>query len=336
MNDKMVNLLMVGDVHVSDRPPSTRTTDYRDDILKKLIEIGQIAKREDADAVVFVGDIFHSKKPEKTSHQTVQAVARILGSYAAPVYILPGNHDYAGRHHENLNRHPLGTVALMPNITLFGTDARRSVLVAPRGITDATYHDVRLIGVREEDELSAFTFGDDEGIDGPTVIVAHSAIFPSGDAPTIWDAWDATEVREQFEDDPAHVWYGHIHEPHGTYDVGGVPFTNLGAISRGSLHEDAARTRTPKVGMLSVWSDGDTDVTEIPLESARDAELVFRIEEVTSERSEASEINAFAEALSAVDIEVFSVESAVQKLSEHPDAPQPVKARAIELVEEVT
>jgi DNA repair exonuclease SbcCD nuclease subunit len=333
MNDKLATLLMVGDVHISDRPPSTRTASYRDDILKKLLEIGAMATIEKVDAVVFVGDIFHSKKPVKTSHQTVRVVAAILGGYPAPVYILPGNHDYAGRHHENLSRHPLGTVALMPNITLFGTDERRSVMVSD----PFESCEVRLIGVREEDDLEAFRFGNDEGIDGPTVIVAHSAIFPPGDVPTVWDAWDATEVREQFTDKvPAHVWYGHIHEPHGTYEVDGVPFTNLGAISRGSLHEEGARLRTPEVGVLSVWSDGDTDVTVYSLRSARAAEEVFRIEEVDSERAEASELNAFAEALSEVDIEVFSVENAISKLSEHPDAPEPVKARAIELIEEVS
>jgi DNA repair exonuclease SbcCD nuclease subunit len=328
MNDKLTTLLMVGDVHVSDRPPSTRTADYRNDILRKLIEIGQRAGEEQVEAVVFVGDIFHSKKPSNTSHQTVRAVASILQSYPAPVYILPGNHDYSGRHHQSLSGHPLGTVALMPNVTLFGMDDKRSVTI------NSGVANVRLYGVREEEPIEAFAIEVDES--EPTVVVAHSAIFPQGEAPEVWQAWDALDVAAQFRERPAHVWYGHIHDPHGTYEVDGVPFSNLGAISRGSLHEKDARTRPVEVGLLSVWSDGDTDVTPIKLLSARPAEQVFRIEEVMAERQRATEENAFVAALSEAEVDVFSVETAVQAISEHPDVEQPVKDRAIELIREVT
>jgi DNA repair exonuclease SbcCD nuclease subunit len=324
MNEE-IKLLMVGDVHVSDRPPSTRTASYREDILRKLIEIGELAKQ--ADAVVFAGDIFHSKKPRNTSHQTVRAVAQILQSYPRPVYIVPGNHDYAGRHPESLKGHPLGTVSLMPNVTLFGLDRHR---------TEMLYHndfEVRLWGVREEEGLEAFEVGGDE----QTVIVAHSAIFPPGQAPAVWEAWDARAVREHIESQVTVVWYGHIHEPHGAYDVDGLEFVNFGAISRGSLHEEGARDRVPAVGLLTMRAESYSySIEEIPLQSARPAADVFRIAEVEEEAVRASETNAFVEALSSAEVEVFSVETAIQALSEHPGVEQVVRERAIELVHEVT
>ena len=128
MSEMTCRLLFVGDVHVSDKAPSTRTDSYREDILKKLIEIGRLAAV--VHAVVFVGDLFHSKQPRNTSHQTVQAVCRILQSYDCPVYIVPGNHDYAAKNHGSLSRHPLGTVALMPNVTLFGTKEQRNITIS--------------------------------------------------------------------------------------------------------------------------------------------------------------------------------------------------------------
>lgn len=350
---EVASLLMVGDVHVSDRPPSTRTESYRDDILRKLIEIGSLSKS--VDAVVFVGDIFHSKKPTNTSHQTVQAVARILQSYHAPVFILPGNHDYAGQHHESLTKHPLGTVGLMPNVTLFGTEQIRQVVISKGGMPgnyDQGWPVARLWGVREEEPIESFCFPPVSGIPAmPTVVVAHSAIFPPGETPGVWEAFDADDVAQTIIDHewtlpadilsrvkklPVHVWYGHIHEPHGTYEVRGIPFTNLGAISRGSLHEDGAMERTPQVGLLTIWDDQTTTVNPIDLESARPAAEVFRVQEVLSERAREAERNAFAEALSVAEVEVFSVETAVQAITAHPDAPEPVKARAVELIREVT
>lgn len=322
-NKPEVKLLMVGDVHVSDRPPSTRKEGYREDILRKLIEIGELASQ--ADAVVFTGDIFHSKKPKNTSHQTVRAVASILDSYPVPVFILPGNHDYQGRNHESLKGHPLGTVSLMPNITLFGTNQRRSVDVL------SLNYQVRLWGVREEEGLEWFEPGGDE----QTVIVAHSAIFPPGQAPAVWQAWDARAVREHVPDCVEVVWYGHIHEPHGSYDVDGVEFVNFGAISRGSLHEEGALDRRPAVGLLTI---GETYrfIDGIALQSAKPADEVFRITEVMEEREDDAERNAFVEALSAAEIEVFSVESAIESLSQHPGVEQAVRERAVDLVREVT
>lgn len=331
-----VRLMMVGDVHVSDRPPSTRKSSYRNDILTKLMELKLITNTEHFDAAVFVGDIFHSKKPGNTSHETVRAVAQILEGFSCPVYILPGNHDYAGRNHESLSKHPLGTVSLMPNVTLFGTDKRPTVVVA--GKTGWT----SLYGVREEDGLEAFTKAPEGGI-----VVAHSAIFPPGQAPEVWDAWDARQVREQFgftdiaagrlpKELPAIVYYGHIHEPHGAYDVDGVEFVNYGAISRGSLHEEGALTRTPGVGIIEIDEDGSYEIRERKLEHVRPADEVFRIEEVTAERAQDAENNAFAEALSAAELDVFSVEKATSAISEHPGVDQSVRDRAIELIEAVT
>lgn len=323
-----VRLMMVGDVHVSDRPPSTRKASYREDILTKLMELKITTNTEHFDGAVFVGDIFHSKKPQNTSHQTVRAVAQILDGFSCPVYILPGNHDYAGQHHESLSRHPLGTVGLMPNVTLFGTDRKRQVVVAGKTGT------VRLWGVREEEGLEAFTVPESEV---PAVVVAHSAIFPPGQAPEVWDAWDATEVREFIDPEGVPVlWYGHIHEPHGAYDVEGVEFVNFGALSRGSLHEDGARTRKVAFGVLEISQDGSHEITERYLQQMRPADEVFRIEEVTEERAQEAQTNAFAEALSAAELDVFSVEKAVQSLSEHPGVDQAVRDRAVELVHEVT
>lgn len=323
LNNPTVTLLFVGDVHVSDRPPSTRTDTYREDILRKLMEIGELAKG--TNGVVFVGDIFHSKVPRNTSHQTVRAVAQILQGYPEPVYIVPGNHDYAAKNHSSLGRHPLGTVALMPNVTLFGTEDMRFLDLG----------DVLLWGVREEEAIAAF---DLQGINAKDIIVvAHSAIFPPGQAPIVWEAYDARAIVGQFEltGRPTLVWYGHIHDPHGSYEVNGVEFANFGAISRGSLHEEGALDRTPSIGRVTI-TEGAWEIEEIPLQSARPAEEVFRIVEVDAERTGASETNAFVEALSAAEVEVFSVETAISALSQHPGVDQAVRDRAVELVREVS
>ena len=322
------SLLMVGDVHVSDRPPTTRTDSYRGDILLKLFEVGEVAQRERVNGVVFVGDIFHSKKPANTSHQTVRAVCQILQSYPSPVYIVPGNHDYSGANVDTLSKHPLGTVSLMPNVTLFGTKEHRSVLV-PGGAA------VELWGVREEEGLEGFA--DIGEHPEQVIVVAHSAIFPPGQGPTAWEAFDAREIAGQYAltGAPILTWYGHIHEPHGNYLVEPeYEFVNFGALSRGSIHEEGAMDRKVAIGHVVIEEGGNYEITQVYLESMRPAGEVFRVAQVRSDEAGEREINAYVDALSAAEVEGFSVEKAISELSQHPGAPQSVRDRAVELVKE--
>lgn len=317
----LIKLLMVGDVHLSDRPPSTRTQSYRDDILAKLDEIATISKLSNVDAVVFVGDIFHSKKPGRTSHELVRRTMEAFRKMPLAL-VVPGNHDYDKANPDNIDVSPLGVVAQLPNVHLIGTDEMRSY----------NLKGCKIAGFREEQALGEFPTGAD-------IVVAHAAIFPPGETPGVWEAWDAEAVAQVYDGyfetmAPRLIYYGHIHDPHGVYKVEGITFANLGAISRGSMFEKEF-DRTPEVGMVT-FDPGGVKVNPVPLRSARPAEEVFRIEEVTQERTEASEKSEFIEALREAEVEVFSVERSISAISERSDVEVVVRNRAIELIQEVS
>lgn len=328
----MAKFIMVGDVHLSDRAPTTRRSDYTQQILLKLDYIRSLAFNFEVDGVVFVGDIFHSKIPKNTSFKLVSALADIW-RVQCETYVLPGNHDYAAQNVDTLREHPLYQLSNLPNVHLFGYGDRRQIKAG----------DVWLHGVREEDSVDRFV--PDKRFDEPVIVVAHSALFPPGKAPEMWDAWEAWEVVAEWDrlgdrGWPLVVWYGHIHEPHGHYQVQSqrgeyMEFVNLGAISRGSLHEEN-HDRVPEVGLL------ETDpfkVTPLKLLCAQPAKEVFRYAEVERERKEEVRAADFAQSLSQVSLEVFSVEGLIQRLREGvagPDVPRSVVERAVELVLEAT
>ncbi len=329
-----IKLLMVGDVHVSDRAPSTRTEDYTEDILRKLHEVAEIASRRAVDAVVFVGDIFHSKVPKRTSHALVKRVAQAFIKMDQ-VLIVPGNHDYDKANPLNIHRGPLGVISMMPNVTLIGM---------PDSVS-ATIKGVKIAGFREEQELYQFPVAE--------IVVAHAAIFPEGSKPEVWEAWDAQEVSDSYATlqggHPRIVWYGHIHEPHGVYQVTTherhhdteyeITFANLGAISRGSMFEPD-HERTPQVGLLTygIHEPGQMtfEIEAIDLVSARSASEVFRITEVNEKRQDEADTSAFIDALQVAELEVWSVEKMVSELRERSDVDEPVRERAVELIEAVT
>ena len=88
----MTKILLVGDLHISDKAPRNCTESYTDDILDILRHVSKLEKDLKADAVVFAGDIFHHKVPSRTSHALVMKLIRVLQEFNN-AYIVVGNHD---------------------------------------------------------------------------------------------------------------------------------------------------------------------------------------------------------------------------------------------------
>ena len=74
----MVQVITVGDPHVSDKAPDNATDSYTDDIIEMLVWIADEAKRREVDAVILLGDIFHHKAPSRNSHQLVQKMIDVV------------------------------------------------------------------------------------------------------------------------------------------------------------------------------------------------------------------------------------------------------------------
>jgi hypothetical protein len=110
--------MLVGDVHLSDRPPSIRTDDYTNDIFAKLLFIGEKAKDLQCDAIALLGDVFHIKAPSRTSHALVQQAVEVFKDSGLPVIVVPGNHDMSNDRIESLSKQPLGTLCKADGIDM--------------------------------------------------------------------------------------------------------------------------------------------------------------------------------------------------------------------------
>lgn len=237
-----MKILTIGDIHVSDVPPSLRTPTYTEDILKKIEAAVGFAKALSVAAIVCAGDVFHIKTPTRNSHALVQRLAQILTSADIPVWIVPGNHDMSNDRIDSLSRQPLGTLALTDGIDLLiGPHETLPIFGLPY------LHDwqgelpkwmARYKAWANEKKV--------EDMDFAPLMVTHAPLFPPGETPP-YEFIDAADWAEMME--VGCVYSGHIHDPHGAYKVGGVWFCNMGAISRGSLHEKTMK-RVPRV---SIW-----------------------------------------------------------------------------------
>lgn len=314
-----MRVLLCGDVHLSDRAPSSRLDSYCDELLAKLAWIGGYANEQDLPLVI-AGDLFHIKAPSRTSHALVVRTHEVLSKTTRGVWIVPGNHDLHADRLGSLDAQPLGVLSRMPGMRLLmGADPDLP------GIFGVPY-------------LSEFDGGDWKKVLAPwltlateaqpELVVTHAPIFPPGKAPSVYASVNPKQWAVQWHGIATHTYYGHIHDPHDVFTVdSGIvgaklhTFANFGAISRGSLHEETVN-RWPTV---SVFDAGTFTPVPLPDTVVKPAEAVFRFAEAELAKIAKGSAEEFAAALGAVKLANLTVEEVLHTIKQQTTDPLVLK-----------
>lgn len=295
--------VLVNDVHLSDRAPASCTETYLDDLFDLLNQAAAIAYAINA-AIILAGDVFHHKAPTRTSHGTVMRLIDWALQSRCPVWAVPGNHDLQHDRLASLDEtQPLGVV--------FASGAIRQLDGwIEDGEGDLVYGvpwQMTFDEANVSDALAPYRrhVGETKIRAEHCLVVTHAPLYPPGQ-----------ELK--FEFFPADLWakamgnvgvvhYGHVHEPHGIYEVQGVTFSNPGALSRGSLHEHNL-TRVPSVAL---WDSEIGEITHHDL-AAKPADQVFRLQEAAETKSAGINLNRFLESVQSTRLDVTSTASVME------------------------
>lgn len=285
-----MRLLLIGDVHLADRPPSVRTSSYADDILAKVRWCAEYANDHDIDAVIALGDVFHVKAPSRTSHSLVIRTAEAFQAFRGTTWVVPGNHDLSADRLDSLDGQPLGSLTLADRIEL----------------ADGFIPDLGVIALPYYDDFDVFydLLQDYVSYNEAKLVVTHASIFPPGVHPP-YPHMNADELPTS----GVPLAYGHIHDSHGFYQVGTSWFCNNGAISRGSLHEETLR-RKPKVTIFdSAFASSEMGPfisVDVP---HRPAAEVFRLDDVQDKKDSEERLDDFLASVGEVSLTSLSIES---------------------------
>lgn len=302
----MAEYLLLGDIHLADRPPSSCTEDYLDDLFALLEETVALALQRQVTAVIWAGDIFHFKTPGRTTHRTVRRLIDHARTYPCPVCVVPGNHDLTNDRLASLDEtQPLGVVLASGAVHVLDRWMLPTERLDRDGWLDPLYG-VPWLGTFTDDTVQAALaeYRDDPGDAEHHLVVTHAPLYPPGlelpyeHYPT--RAWAAAMGGH------GSVYYGHIHEPHGIYTVDGVTFCNPGALSRGSLHEH----NLTRAVSCAAWDSTTGEFEIIPLPH-KPAAQVFRLAEAGQARSAQVELDRFLDSIGQTRIEITSIESVV-------------------------
>lgn len=325
-----MSILFVGDVHLSDTPPSRRDENYCNDIFKKLDEVKNIAKDKKVNTTIFAGDIFHHKNPRNVSHRLVNRLLQYFLDFPSKVLIVVGNHDITEGRLESLNKQPIQVLDSLPNVSLLkwdhvhlkGTDITAEVMSVP-GVPNVTIDDYRI-------KCSKTCW---------SIVVAHQSIYPNKstlipvlrESPSIHDS---SEVAEVLNADI--VLYGHEHARHGVYKRLDTTFINLGSICRGTLSDEDLQ-KVPAVALLQFGSYENRDFLfhEIPLKNVRPSEECFLLSEHIAQLDYKKDIELAISSFKASKLTKFSVEEVIHDISIRDDVHDTVKDVSVKLLEGV-
>jgi hypothetical protein len=317
-----MRFLLIPDVHLSDRPPSSCTDTYEDDLFDLLRQAAAFAPH--CEAVIFAGDLFHIKAPSRTSHRLVQRTMEAIRAFGIPAWIVPGNHDMSNDRLDSIHlSQPLGVLIRSGVLRLLDgwmVDPRDSQAMPVYGVpwlqhwTDAAVSEA----------LAGYQMASTPGL-----VVTHAPLYPPGQE-LKWEHYPALEFAEAMGG-KGFCFYGHVHEPHGAWPIvpsnQGVVFCNNGALSRGSLHEYNLERQ---VG-VTVWDSETGSFDFVPLQ-ARPASEVFRLKEHEEAVTMEGRLDEFLAGVAATQLEVVSIEAITEHLKAQDGWGPPEQALAEELL----
>jgi DNA repair exonuclease SbcCD nuclease subunit len=292
------------DVHVADKGPASWKGDYSEEIWSNLEQVGQLAVKYGADAVLDGGDYFHVKTASRNSHALIYRTAEIHRGYPCPTYCVEGNHDITYNNLGSIERQPLGVLyasGIFKHLrdVVFESEGMRVRVVGVPYNPKQTLEDLLSIQKQPEDDY--------------LVAVVHAL---AGENPPAKVEEFFGEPVFRYRDlvtpgGPDIFAFGHWHKDQGVVRIGNQQFVNHGALSRGSLTNENM-SRTPNASLLEFTPERAT-VTVIPLR-VLPAEEVFDVEQKERVETEGKSIDAFVERLQA-DVQFDSEESITDNLS---------------------
>lgn len=218
-----MRLGIIGDVHSSDRPPSSRTSSYREDVLAKLeFALLALAKCK-VDVIIFVGDIFHIKAPHRVSHYLTNRLIDLFSiAEDIPILIQPGNHDLTGDNELAIERQPLATLGKLSNVRLLVQDMEPLNI---KGGIDRDNHEIATLG-RTKD-----------------IALAHLPIVNGG-----WYPFPTINAKD-LDGQARVIIFGHMHDGPSVWRGEQTVFISPGALTRTNLKE---RDRKPCILVVTI------------------------------------------------------------------------------------
>ena len=274
----MIKIFAIGDIHNMGNNPTCRTDFFPETLNKKINEVVDIVNNENADLVLFTGDLFHT--PD-TANQIVKNFGKNLLRINCPKYSLIGNHDIYGGNLNSAERSKIGLLEAFDVLNLF-TDNNPLIFEKDNikvQITGQSY--VSDIDTAT-DKQKYYCVKKQENVDVAIHLIHGFLIDTSLPFPH-------TSVNEIKDTEADITISGHLHYPFEKV-IDNKLFINPGALGRIT----ASKTELRQPFILKIEIEGNTyQVTKVPITSAPAFEEVIDRTKLKEDLKEIYNLDAF-------------------------------------------
>ena len=315
----MIRLLWRTDVHLSDRPPASRTDDWASTVFDKLGQVRDVARKVNAQAIIDGGDFFHIKSPTRNSHDLVRRTAEHHANYPCPVYCVPGNHDSIYGDYSFLPQQPLGV--------LYATGVFRPLYDQHEAVFIQDGLKVRVVGIPyhgttyDLNRFHAIKKGDEDFL----ICIAH--VLASKHGGTMFEGEDIIKYADLLGTAPDAYCFGHWHKDQGVEHMGGKSFVNIGSLTRGSLSQDDL-SRAPSCAILTCQAGKLLEVTTVRLR-VQPPEKVFDLEKRDRQVRQQEDMTSFVDHIKDALVPLNGSVPLMDTLRDLPDISSDVRERAL-------
>lgn len=295
-----MQILYVGDVHISGKNYSIRLDDSLEAVFAKLEEIKLYAKKSKAELTVFGGDVFHSPL---VSNVISDRLIDYFNDYPHPCYSIYGNHDCYN-----------ASTSLSESSSLAHV-FRRSKL---KHLTNLEFDDIIIEGQDYCFNIEKPLNECGGMIDSNKfkILVPH-AMFVDSEV-----AFMTCIPMSKFMTNADMVFVSHNHAQYGIKKIGNTTFVCPGALSRGSVSQDDL-DRKPAVAVI----DTKANTAKLHyLKCAKPTSEIFDLQKIAEQKQDSAKIQSFLRNLESVQINNLNFLDSLNDMFNLYNVPEYVKA----------
>lgn len=305
-----INLLVVGDLHISTTNPVNRIDDIKEAIRRKFKELYKIATENKVDAIICTADIFNNGQ---VSNTTLLFAYELLSECPVPFYTGIGNHDLFNYNIGTYDRTSLRILQTMLKTTEFDVfrsdDSKLRIEDKQGNVVNITFQE--FTNELDSDEYNGYTdpnFVDNK--DHINIRVVHGMLLNHK------PPFDRYTLIDNVETNQDVVISGHDHTGYGVVVKNNTTFINPGSLLRLSASK-AEIKRKIQVCLVTVKYLKVTTKL-IPLRSAEPGSVVLSRDSIEKAKERTYAMDTFSTILKhgSVDfrVDILNVLDQVAKL----------------------
>ncbi len=288
-----MKFLYIQDTHIKGKNPQSRLGNYYQDVMAKIKEVIEIAKKKEVDEIIHGGDVYEAPL---VSNTILDELVDLIEESEIRWNILWGNHDEIG-HNPKLSKastlaHIFRRSKLIKHCNLH-IDSSNNYVIQPFDYYHNIEEDIKNNGLTCSRPNAKLKIG-----------IVHAFITLTPFLPQVMHVV-AKDIKTDFDI----ILVAHYHQAWGVKEINGTKFINIGCLGRTGIDEVDIK---PQALLI------DTNTKEIEfisLKIAKPGKEVFNVEKIAEQKKYEKNIDDFINSLKGTKFQSLNIKGIIEQIA---------------------